>query len=62
MIKGGSQSGRKVVTHDSKSDLPLPKTNAGLDAANMYVIGWSKISLPFKINGDAKYMITQRPF
>ena len=22
-IKGGSQSGRKVVTHDSKSDLPL---------------------------------------
>ena len=23
-IKGGCQSGRKVVTHDSKSDLPLP--------------------------------------
>ena len=22
-IKGGCQSGRKVVTHDSKSDLPL---------------------------------------
>ena len=24
-IKGGYQSGRKVVTHDSKSDLPLSK-------------------------------------
>ena len=24
-IKGGCQSGRKVVTHNSKSDLPLPK-------------------------------------
>ena len=23
MINGGSQSGRKVVTHNSKSDLPL---------------------------------------
>ena len=23
MIKGGYQSGRKVVTHESKSDLPL---------------------------------------
>ena len=22
-IKGGCQSGRKVITHDSKSDLPL---------------------------------------
>ena len=26
-IKGGSHSGRKVVTHDSKSDLPLQKPN-----------------------------------
>ena len=25
-IKGGCQSGRKVVPHDSKSDLPLPDT------------------------------------
>ena len=25
-IKGGGQSGRKVVTHDSKSDLPLATT------------------------------------
>ena len=24
-IKGGCQSGRKVVTHNSKSDLPLVK-------------------------------------
>ena len=27
-IKGGSQSGRKVVTHNSKSDLPLVKRSA----------------------------------
>ena len=26
-IKGGSQSGRKVVPHDSKSDLPLRNEN-----------------------------------
>ena len=26
-IKGGCQSGRKVVPHDSKSDLPLLKVN-----------------------------------
>ena len=26
-IKGGCQSGRKVVPHDSKSDLPLEKIN-----------------------------------
>ena len=25
-IKGGCQSGRKVATHDSKSDLPLDHT------------------------------------
>ena len=24
-IKGGRQSGRKVVTHDSKSDVPLAR-------------------------------------
>ena len=27
-IKCGCQSGRKAVTHDSKSDLPLVSTNA----------------------------------
>ena len=27
-IKGGSQSGRKVVTHNSKSDLPLVAVEA----------------------------------
>ena len=26
-IKGGCQSGRKVVTHNSKSDLPLVEKN-----------------------------------
>ena len=26
-IKGGCQSGRKVVTHNSKSDLPLARGN-----------------------------------
>ena len=26
-IKGGCQSGRKVVTHNSKSDLPLEEKN-----------------------------------
>ena len=26
-IKGGSQSERKVVTHDSKSDLPLARSD-----------------------------------
>ena len=34
-IKGGCQSGRKVVPHDSKSDLPLGKE----DAANNYARG-----------------------
>ena len=28
-IKGGCQSGRKVVLHDSKSDLPLLKVQKG---------------------------------
>ena len=28
-IKGGGQSGRKVVTHNSKSDLPLNSTESG---------------------------------
>ena len=28
-IKGGCQLGRKVVTHNSKSDLPLVATNNG---------------------------------
>ena len=27
-IKGGSQSGRKVVTHNSKSDLPIAALKA----------------------------------
>ena len=27
-IKGGYQSGRKVLTHNSKSDLPLTNWNA----------------------------------
>ena len=27
-IKGGFQSGRKVVTHDSKSDIPLDTKNS----------------------------------
>ena len=26
-IKGGCQSGRKVITHNSKSDLPLVRTH-----------------------------------
>ena len=29
-IKGGHQSGRKVVPHDSKSDLPLYKCENGM--------------------------------
>ena len=33
-IKGGSQSGRKVVTHNSKSDLPL----VIIDEINAYVL------------------------
>ena len=31
MIKGGCQSGRKVVPHDPKSDLPLGHTYAAVD-------------------------------
>ena len=31
-IKGGSQSGRKVVAHNSKSDLPLAHSSIVADA------------------------------
>ena len=31
-IKGGCQSGRKVVTHNSKSDLPLYTVSAHIEA------------------------------
>ena len=33
-IKGGCQSGRKVVTHDSKSDLPLVKVEVTFPVCN----------------------------
>ena len=39
-IKGGCQSGRKVVTHDSKSDLPLVYSAPGLN----------KLRTKFKLN------------
>ena len=29
-VKGGCQSGRKVVTHNSKSDLPLNDNKLGM--------------------------------
>ena len=32
-IKGGCQTGRKVVTHDSKSDLPLVVVTARVSYA-----------------------------
>ena len=38
-IKGGCQSGRKVVTHNSKSDLPLTSANDWLDKTDNEVGG-----------------------
>ena len=43
-IKGGCQSGRKLVTHDSKSDLPLQIKTFLFKARNEIL---NKISLPF---------------
>ena len=38
-IKGGCQSGTKVVIHDSKSDLPLVSTRDGLDVKRHFTDG-----------------------
>ena len=40
-IEGGSQSGRKVVTHNSKSDLPLMGIRIRADDLRLYLIGVS---------------------
>ena len=42
-IKGGCQSGRKVVTHDSKSDLPLVCTYVRFQFWNLLSDGWFKL-------------------
>ena len=48
-IKGGSQSGKKVITHNSKNDLPLDTTNLIQISLYNYVV----CSLPLSLSAEA---------
>ena len=47
-IKGGCQSGRKVVTHNSKNDLPLVKVHINLFFFNTEHIAFTHIHIYYQ--------------
>ena len=49
-IKGGCQSGRKIVTHNSKSDLPLVRSYQKMDIDSLE----SRFSISL-FNGISRY-------